>query len=49
MVSNTGNDINTGKIIGTNTCAVQSGFMSERSLGDYSPDLMIENVTYLEI
>ena len=49
MVGDTGYDINTGKRIGTNTCAVLSGFMSERSLGDYSPDLMIENVTYLDI
>ena len=49
MVGDTGYDINTGKKIGTNTCAVLSGFMSERSLGDYSPDLMIKNVTCLDI
>jgi hypothetical protein len=49
MMGDTGYDINTGKRIGTNTCAVLSGFMSEQSLGNYSPDLKIENVTYLDI
>ena len=49
IVGDTGYDINTGKKIGVNTCAVLSGFMSERSLGDYSPDLMIENVSCLDI
>ena len=49
IVGDTGNDINTGKKIGVNTCAVLSGFMSEKSLGNYSPDLMIENVSRLDI
>lgn len=49
IVGDTGHDIITGKKIGVNTCAVLSGFMSEQSLGDYSPDLIIENVSCLDI
>jgi len=49
IVGDTGHDIITGKKIGVNTCAVLSGFMSEQSLGNYSPDLIIENVSCLDI
>ena len=49
IVGDTGHDIITGKKIGVNTCAVLSGFMSKRSLGNYSPDLVIENVSCLDI
>lgn len=48
FVGDTGHDINTGKKIGVQTCAVLSGFMSKRILTSYSPDLIIENFTSLD-
>lgn len=49
IIGDTGNDINTGKKIGVQTCAVLSGFMSKSSLIGYSPDLIIEDFTSLDI
>ena len=48
FVGDTGHDINTGKKIGVQTCAVLSGFMSKRVLTSYSPDLIIEDFTTLD-
>ena len=45
LLGDTGHDITSGKKIGTQTCAVLSGFMSEASLRTYSPDLIIKNIT----
>ena len=49
IIGDTGNDIDTGKKIGVQTCAVLSGFMSRSSLIGYSPDLMIEDFTSLDL
>ena len=49
FVGDTGHDINAGKKIGVNTCAVLSGFMSKSSLISYSPDLIIDDFTSLDI
>jgi phosphoglycolate phosphatase len=48
FIGDTGKDINTGKKLGINTAAVLSGFMNERSLRQYQPDLIIENVNDLK-
>lgn len=49
IIGDTGNDIDTGKKIGVQTCAVLSGFMSRSSLIGYSPDLMIEDFASLDV
>lgn len=49
FVGDTGHDIKTGKEIGVQTCAVLSGFMSEPALKRYSPDMIIKNVTLLDV
>ena len=49
FVGDTGHDIMTGKKIGTQTCAVLSGFMSESALSKYEPDKIINNVTFLDV
>ena len=48
FVGDTGHDIDAGKKIGVQTCAVLSGFMSKSSLISYSPDLIIEDFTSLD-
>lgn len=48
FVGDTGHDINVGKKIGVQTCAVLSGFMSKKFLISYSPDLIIKDFTYLD-
>ena len=48
IIGDTGHDIETGKKIGIQTCAVLSGSMSRSSLIKYSPDLIIEDFTYLD-
>ena len=45
FVGDTGHDIDTGKKLGIQTCAVLSGFMSETALKAYSPDLIVADVT----
>ncbi|SDG53233.1 HAD family hydrolase [Phytopseudomonas seleniipraecipitans] len=49
FVGDTGHDIKTGKEIGTQTCAVLSGFMSEVALKCYNPDIIINDVTLFDI
>lgn len=49
LIGDTGHDINAGKKIGIQTCAVLSGFMPATSLSAYSPDLMIQDFTCLDI
>jgi len=49
FVGDTGHDINTGKQLGIQTCAVLSGFMSEKVLKSYSPDLIADNITLLRV
>ena len=48
FIGDTGHDINTGKQLGIKTCAVLTGFMSENALRSYSPQLIIDNVTYFD-
>lgn len=48
FIGDTGHDINTGKQLGIKTCAVLTGFMSENTLRSYSPQLIIDNVTYFD-
>jgi phosphoglycolate phosphatase len=45
FIGDTGHDINTGKQLGVQTCAVLSGFMSEEVLKTYLPDTIIANTT----
>ena len=47
LVGDTGKDIQTGKLLGINTAAVLSGFLSEDRLLEYEPDLIVENVINL--
>jgi phosphoglycolate phosphatase len=49
MVGDTGHDIMAGKEIGIQTCAVLSGFMDEKSLVKYKPDLILNNATLLSV
>lgn len=46
FMGDTGHDINTGKQLGMQTCAVLSGFMSEKALEAYSPQLILDNITH---
>lgn len=48
FIGDTGHDIDAGKKIGVQTCAVLSGFMSRSSLISYTPDLIIEDFTSLD-
>jgi phosphoglycolate phosphatase len=41
MIGDTGKDIQAGKVLGIKTCAVLSGFLNEKSLRPYCPDLII--------
>lgn len=45
MFGDTGNDIQVGKLLNMNTCAVLSGFLSRESMEDYNPDLIINFVS----
>lgn len=45
IIGDTGKDIEVGQSLGINTCAVLSGFLSERSLKPYGPDLIVPNAT----
>ena len=44
MVGDTGKDIQTGKMMGTKTAAVTSGFLSKEQLSLYRPDIIVENI-----
>jgi len=41
IVGDTGKDVQVGKLLGIKTCAVFSGFLSEKSLLQYEPDLIL--------
>ena len=45
FIGDTGHDVIAGKALGLKTCAVLSGFMTERALCKYSPDIVLSNVT----
>jgi len=45
FVGDTGDDINTGKSLNINTCAVTSGFLKEEILIKYGPDILISMAT----
>lgn len=44
VIGDTGNDIQVGKSLGIKTVAVLSGFLNEKQLTSYKPDVIIENV-----
>ena len=49
FLGDTGHDITVGKKLGIRTCAVLSGFLSEKSLIPYAPDLILPIVTAFHI
>lgn len=49
FIGDTGKDIQTGKKLGLNTCAVLSGFLSEEKLIEYQPDVIINNVIEFDV
>lgn len=49
ILGDTGHDITVGKRVGIKTCAVLSGFLSEKSLLPYAPDLILPIVTGFHI
>jgi phosphoglycolate phosphatase len=44
MIGDTGKDIQVGNALGIKTCGVLSGFLSEKSLKPYKPDLILSSV-----
>lgn len=48
MVGDTGKDIETGKLLGMKTAAVLSGFLNEKSLLAYKPDIIAASVLDLK-
>ncbi len=44
IIGDTGNDIQAGNNLGIKTCGVLSGFLSEKSLLLYKPDLIIQSI-----
>ena len=49
MIGDTGNDIQEGKKLFLKTAAVLTGFLNEKVLKSYSPDLILDNVTNFKI
>lgn len=49
FVGDTGHDIQVGKKLNINTCAVMSGFLSHEVLTEYHPDVLLESVAYFEV
>ena len=47
IIGDTGKDIETGKLLKMNTCAVLSGFMNELNLIKYEPDKLLADVSLL--
>jgi len=47
MVGDTGRDVQVGKALGINTCAVLSGFLNRTILSEYYPDLILESANQL--
>jgi len=48
LIGDTGHDILTGKALGLRTCAVLSGFMQEKALVKYAPDVILSDVCKAE-
>lgn len=48
FVGDTGKDIQTGKLLGINTAAVLSGFLSRDILHKYNPDIIVDDVLCLK-
>jgi phosphoglycolate phosphatase len=48
MIGDTGKDIQVGHALGIKTCGVLSGFLSEKSLRPYKPDLIFSSVADFE-
>lgn len=44
MIGDTGKDIQVGHALGIKTCGVLSGFLNEKSLKPYKPDLILSSV-----
>ncbi len=49
FIGDTGKDIEVGKKLGIKTAAVLSGFLNEKCLIGYNPDIIIENITNFEL
>lgn len=49
MIGDTGNDIQEGKKLFLKTAAVLTGFLNEKVLKSYSPDLILDSVTNFKI
>ena len=49
FVGDTGHDIQVGKKLNINTCAVISGFLSHEVLTEYCPDLLLKSVAHFQI
>lgn len=48
LVGDTGKDIETGKLLGIKTAGVSSGFLNERRLKEYSPDIIVNKILELQ-
>jgi phosphoglycolate phosphatase len=49
IVGDTGYDINVGKALNINTCAVTSGFLSRTSILEYKPDIILNSVSEFKV
>ena len=49
FIGDTGKDIEAGKKLGIKTAAVLSGFLNEKCLIAYNPDIIIDNITNFEL
>lgn len=49
FIGDTGKDIEAGKKLGIKTAAVLSGFLNEKCLNAYNPDIIIDNITNFEL
>ena len=49
MIGDTGYDIQVGKKLFLNTAAVLTGFLNERVLLDYNPDLILDKITNFKV
>ena len=45
VIGDTGKDVEVGRMLGLRTCAVLSGFLSQKSLEPYQPDLILGSAT----
>jgi len=48
LVGDSGNDIQTGKVLGLHTAAVLSGILSREKLMKYNPDVVVDHVLLLD-